>query len=494
MWNDDRRLARRGSEGDERAFAAIFRRHHRDLYRFCLAILGDREDAEDALQNTMVSALRALPGESRRIELKPWLYRIAHNESIDLVRRRRPGEALDPELVAADGGPAREAETRERLGSLLADLKTLPERQRGALLLRELSGLGFAEIGTALGCSAAVARQTVYEARLNLRQTEAGREMDCIAVTKALSDGDGRVARRRDIRAHLRSCPSCTAFQAGIGERKRDLAALSPLPGAVAAGLLQGVLGGGGGGGGATGGVAGTLGAGAAKTTAGSLAVKATATVAVVAAIGVGAERGHLVDVGLPGGDPKSPASAAPADGAGRGEDAPVVTSPAKAPGVAGVAPPGIAAVAAASAAATGPGRAFEDGGTTEALPADAPSTAANPIPPGHEKRSEAADSGGQGDHGRKATPQGAGKGQGSGRQSHPVHPQKPEKAAAPPKGTGPEPKAASPSSPPSSSSGKAKGRDGGPPPGQANAAAPAAKTPAPGTGNGKKPVEAPAE
>ena len=316
MWTD-KRLERRAREGDERAFAAIFRRYHQDLYRFCLGILRTPEDAQDALQNTMVAALRSLPGETREIELKPWLYRIAHNESIDLVRRRRAGEPLDPELAAAGPGLSREAEARERLGRLLADLEELPERQRGALLMRELGGLGFEQIGAALGCTPAVARQTTYEARLGLREFEAGREMDCAAVTKALSDGDGRVARRRDIRAHLRECAGCSAFRAGIEARRRDLAALSPPPAALGAGLLQGVLGGGAaGGGGAGGGIGGALGAGAAKSAAGSLALKATATVAVavVAALGVGAERGGLLDAG-------------PGDGAG-GNPAPVQASP----------------------------------------------------------------------------------------------------------------------------------------------------------------------
>ena len=74
--------------------------------------------------------------------------------------------------------------------------------------------------------------------------------MNCETVTRALSDGDGRVSRRRDLRAHLRSCPSCRRFGEEIEARQRDLAALSPLPALAAAGLLQGLLGGGGGAGG----------------------------------------------------------------------------------------------------------------------------------------------------------------------------------------------------------------------------------------------------
>ncbi|MDX6627443.1 MAG: hypothetical protein QOE56_2432 [Solirubrobacterales bacterium] len=299
LFSDDR-LTRRAIDGDERAFAAIFRRYQESLYRYCLAIVGNPEDAQDALQNTMVKVLRALPGEERRIELKPWLYRIAHNESIELIRRRRPSEELDPELVAGGAGLAEEAAQRQRLRGLLADLDQLPERQRGVLVMRELGGLGFEEIGAALGTSAAVARQTLYEARLGLRQLDAGRELGCDEVMRVISDADGRVLRRRDIRAHVRSCGTCQAFRDEIEGRRRDLAALSPLPAVVVAGMLQGLLGGSGAG--AGGGIATALGGGAAKAVVGSAAMKGAATVAVVAVIGVAAaDRGGLVHVGLPG-------------------------------------------------------------------------------------------------------------------------------------------------------------------------------------------------
>ncbi len=89
--------------------------------------------------------------------------------------------------------------------------------------MRELAGLDFEEIGAALGTSAAVARQTLYEARLSLRQMEEGREMSCDAVTRALSDGDGRVTRRRDVRAHLRDCAGCRAFRDEIKSREQRL-------------------------------------------------------------------------------------------------------------------------------------------------------------------------------------------------------------------------------------------------------------------------------
>src|SRR5918911_1465428 len=78
----DSRLARLAARGDQRAFSAIFERYHQQLYRYCRSIVGNDEDAQDALQNTMAKVLQALPGEERELALKPWLYRIAHNESI----------------------------------------------------------------------------------------------------------------------------------------------------------------------------------------------------------------------------------------------------------------------------------------------------------------------------------------------------------------------------------------------------------------------------
>jgi RNA polymerase sigma factor (sigma-70 family) len=319
----DERLTRRAVGGDERAFAAIFGRYHQSLFRFCLAIVGNPEDAQEALQNTMLKVLRALPGEEREIELKPWLYRIAHNEAIDLLRRRRETRELDVEQVAPGYGLAEDAATRERLRGLVADLKDLPERQREVLVMRELSGLEFEEIATALDTSGAVARQTLYEARQSLRQMEVGREMSCDAVTRALSDGDGRVRRRRDVRAHLRACPSCRAFRDEIEGRQRNLAALSPLPAVAAAGMLQGLLGGSQG---ATGtGLAATLGGGAAKTIGASAAAKGVATAAVVAAVGItAADRTGVIHLGLPGEKSAKQAPAGPGQGsASQGVEAP---------------------------------------------------------------------------------------------------------------------------------------------------------------------------
>ena len=314
LLSDDR-LAQRATQGDRRAFEAIYRRYHQDLYRFCLAMAGNPQDAQEALQNTMVKVLRALPGEEREIKLKPWLYRIARNETVETLRRRREGVELEPDATAAGAEIAQTVEDRERLRVLFVDLEQLPDRQRAALVMRELAGLDFAQIGEAFGSSAGVARQTLYEARLSLRQMEEGREMRCEAVMQALSDADGRVARRRGLRAHLRDCPSCRAFGESIAKRRGELAAISPLPVALSAGLLHGLLGGqastvgaaasaataGAGASGA--GLTGTLGAGAGKAIATSALVKSVATVAAVAVVGGAvADRSGVVDLPVVGG------------------------------------------------------------------------------------------------------------------------------------------------------------------------------------------------
>jgi RNA polymerase sigma factor (sigma-70 family) len=308
----DERLARRAAAGDRRAFEQIYRRYNQQLYRFCLAMLGDPHDAQDALQNAMVKVLRALPGEQRQIKLKPWLYRIARNEAVETLRRRREHPKPDLEQAAPSAAQiAERAEDRERLRTLFADLEALPERQRGALIMRELSGLSFEEIAKAFETSPATARQTVYEARLSLRQMEEGREMRCDEVMRALSDADGRLRRRRDLRAHLRGCPSCRAFADEMDARRSELAALAPLPLVASAGILHGaltqaksagVVSGTAGASGAAG-AGGPLGLGAAgKAIATSAAVKSAATVAVVAVAGVSAaDRTGLIDAGLPG-------------------------------------------------------------------------------------------------------------------------------------------------------------------------------------------------
>jgi RNA polymerase sigma factor (sigma-70 family) len=280
-------LFRLAAAGDARAFEAIYERHHQALYRYCHSILGNREDAADALQSTMASALRGLAGEQRQIALKPWLFRIAHNECVSLVRKRRPHAAMDDALNLE--APAHDPEVRRRLQELVADLSGLPDAQRGALVMHELNGLSHRDIAAALDVTEPQSRQLVYEARAALHELAEGRAMGCETVRRSISDGDGRVLRGRRIRAHLRACPGCRMFDELIRTRRHDLAAIAPpLPAAMAVGVLHKVLGGGA----SAGASSASTGLGsivAGKAVVGSMVAKAAAVVVAAAVAGTGA-------------------------------------------------------------------------------------------------------------------------------------------------------------------------------------------------------------
>jgi RNA polymerase sigma factor (sigma-70 family) len=241
----DEQLAALIAEGDQDAFAAAYDRYLPALVRYCRGILLSAEDAEDAAQSAMLSALRALPERPPQVLLRAWLFRVAHNEAISMIRRRRPHEPLEHALPAGDGDPADVAGTRARLGQLVVDLRALPERQRGALLMRELCGLGYAEIAGALGSSEAAAMQTVFEARSSLIQFDEGRTMSCSSVRRSISDGDGRRLRARRLRAHVRGCEGCRTFERSLTTRRRELALLVPVAGKGGLLALLGALGGG---------------------------------------------------------------------------------------------------------------------------------------------------------------------------------------------------------------------------------------------------------
>src|SRR5436190_14590979 len=91
----DDALATRVARGDASAEAEIFNRHHRALVGFCRSILLDAHEADEAAQSAMVKALDALRKRPLDAPLRPWLYKIAHNESINLLRHRRRHDGLD---------------------------------------------------------------------------------------------------------------------------------------------------------------------------------------------------------------------------------------------------------------------------------------------------------------------------------------------------------------------------------------------------------------
>lgn len=274
------------SEAFERAYLEA----RDELHRYARSIVRDPDVADDVLQTVMVRALAALQDEPRDFELRPWLFRITHNVAIDRMRRARPTSELDASVAAPGPATPELVDQQARLTQLWTDLADLGERQRQALILRELSGLSHDEIAATVGCSSRSVKQTIFEARRALLECAEGRDMRCDDVQRTLSDGDGRVRRGRKLRSHLAACPSCRSFDAALASRPAELAAMVPLLPALAGGALAGLAPGGEGAAHAAGAMAATSSTGSAGLTASGVTGAATAgTASVGAATGVGA-------------------------------------------------------------------------------------------------------------------------------------------------------------------------------------------------------------
>lgn len=242
----DADLARRVRDGDDRAFEMLLGRHRDALSRYCRAVLRHDQDAEDAFQAATLRAYRGLGRGDAHTAVRPWLFRIAHNECLRLAQARIAWQALTGAEVASEAQPPPQAQMREELRQLRSDLFALPLHQRSALVLRELSGLSHREIADTLDAAPEAVKQFIHEARASLDEFGAGRSLDCEDVRRRISDGDGRALRARALGAHLRGCAGCRAFHAGIGRRRGRLAALfPPIPPVVAERVLAAITGGG---------------------------------------------------------------------------------------------------------------------------------------------------------------------------------------------------------------------------------------------------------
>jgi RNA polymerase sigma factor (sigma-70 family) len=214
--------------GETSAFEAIYERHSGALLSFCAYMLGSRQDAEDAIQATFASAYRALHANDRPVNLRPWLYAIARNESLSILRRRRPTVELNGE-PALGGDPVRELEVREELRSMVDGLRELPERQRAALVLTEMHGLSQGEIGTVLGVRSEQVKAYVFQARSNLISDRSARQEDCRDIREELATARGPALLRGRLRRHLRSCSDCRMYADSVANQRRQVAALLPV-------------------------------------------------------------------------------------------------------------------------------------------------------------------------------------------------------------------------------------------------------------------------
>ena len=162
------------------------------------------------------------------MNLRPWLFTIARNECLTILRRRRPTVELNGE-PALGGDPFREVEVREELRQMIDGLRELPERQRAALVLTEVHGLSQLEIGGVLGVRSDQVKAYVYQARSNLIAERRAREDDCREIREELASARGAALLRGRLRRHVRSCSDCRVYADGVARQRRQLGALVPV-------------------------------------------------------------------------------------------------------------------------------------------------------------------------------------------------------------------------------------------------------------------------
>jgi RNA polymerase sigma factor (sigma-70 family) len=224
----DERLVARVRSGDPEAFAELYKRHCGELLSFCAYVLGSRHDAEDAVQTTFSAAYRALLAHERPIALRPWLFTIARNDCLSIMRKRRPEVELNGE-PALRGDPYRELEVREEVRHTIKSLLELPEDQRAALVLAEMHGLSQSEIGSVLGVRSDQVKAFIYQARSHLISDRRAREADCREIREELASARGAALLRGRLRRHLRSCDGCRKYADGVSSQRRQFGFLLPL-------------------------------------------------------------------------------------------------------------------------------------------------------------------------------------------------------------------------------------------------------------------------
>ena len=317
----DGRLVEQMRRGNELAFEVAFERHGAALLGFCRHMLGSAEEAEDAVQHTFASAWRNLErGGDRELILRPWLFTIARNRCVSMLRARRDEPELG-ELATAD--LSEEVERRAELRELLADIGRLPLEQRESLLLSELGELPHTAVAQVLGCEVARVKSLVFRARSALIAGRKARAKPCDEIREQLANLRGGALRRNELRLHLRDCSGCREYRDEV-RRQRELLAAA-LPVSPGSGFELSVLA-----------AAGIGGAGAAIGGAGSMLLTKLALVGLLAGGGVAAERMLAND---PGAGPRDTPPGVQERAAGGGNEPAAGRSERTAPAAAGPAP-----------------------------------------------------------------------------------------------------------------------------------------------------------
>jgi len=235
--------------GSDEAFSVLHDRYRQRLFAYVRQMLSGhtRQDAEDVLQDVFVRAFGALRGDSRAVNVRAWLYRVAHNRCIDHLRRPHPPAAEIFEMSRKPLlDPVDEAQRRDDLRRLVRDVGALPEQQRSALLMREIDGLSYADLAGALDVTVPAVKSLLVRARVGLVEAQESRDADCGDIQRDLmASYDRGVKASGRARRHMRECDGCRAYRNDLRGMRRRFAALAPA-GAGPLALATQLLGGGG--------------------------------------------------------------------------------------------------------------------------------------------------------------------------------------------------------------------------------------------------------
>ncbi|HTX08361.1 MAG TPA: sigma-70 family RNA polymerase sigma factor [Solirubrobacteraceae bacterium] len=223
-------LIRRGSTA---AFEVLVARYNARLLAFCRHLLGSREDAEDVLQEVFSAAFNAILDDDRPINVRPWLYRIARNRSLNHLRRIQAVGVDSMDIHLSDHGSttADKVHEREEFRLLVGDIQGLPETQRTALVLREMDALSYEQIAEAMETTVPSVKSLLVRARVSLAEASQARMLTCEEVREELAEVAEGLLRRPGplVRRHLRACERCSTFKSQLNETSKALAAVLPI-------------------------------------------------------------------------------------------------------------------------------------------------------------------------------------------------------------------------------------------------------------------------
>jgi RNA polymerase sigma factor (sigma-70 family) len=229
----DERLVALVRRGNANAFEALVSRYESRLLAFCRHLLGSREDAEDVLQEVFAAAFNAMTADDRPINVRPWLYRIARNRSLNHLRRIQAVsvDSMDVHLSDYGATTADKVHEREEFRLLVGDIHELPETQKTALVLREMDALSYEQIAEAMETTVPSVKSLLVRARISLAEASEARLLSCDEVRLELGEVAEGLRRRPSplVRRHLRACKRCESFRSQLKETNKALAAVMPL-------------------------------------------------------------------------------------------------------------------------------------------------------------------------------------------------------------------------------------------------------------------------